>query len=186
MLFEFSVVLIFLTVSAVVVGVALWLTRLVAPQVPDPVKATPYECGERPIGHGWYNFNPRFYLMALVFIVFDVEIALTYPVAVVVRQWVEDGRGLLAVSEIALFLGILAAGLAYVWGRGDLDWARELSGILGEAEAGPNPASGPAPSPTGGTAQATVPGPSPAMPNASGSPAGSAASAQPETPKGPA
>jgi NADH-quinone oxidoreductase subunit A len=159
--FEFSVILILLTVSAVVVGVALWLTRLVAPQVPDPVKAIPYECGERPIGRGWYNFNPRFYLMALVFIVFDVEIALTYPVAVVVRQWVEDGRGLLAVAEIALFLGILAAGLAYVWGRGDLDWARELSGILGEAEAGPDPAP-------------TITSP------------GTATPAQPETPKGPA
>jgi len=152
--FEFSVVLIFLSVSAGIVGIALLLTRLVAPRVPDSVKATPYECGERPIGHGWFNFNPRFYLIALVFIVFDVEIALTYPVAGVVRKWVEQGKGLLAVSEIVIFIGILAAGLAYVWGRGDLDWVRELRGVLDDSPApqtpsSPGASSGASPSLTG-------------------------------------
>jgi len=131
--FDFSVILIYLALSAVIVGIALWLSRLLGPQVPDPVKAQPYECGERPIGRGWFNFNPRFYLIALMFIVFDVEIALTYPVAVVVRDWVARGRGLVAVAEIGLFLAILAAGLAWVWGRGELDWSRDLGGIFGDA-----------------------------------------------------
>lgn len=133
MRFDFAVVLIYLCVSAAVVGLALLLARFVSPRVADPEKATPYECGERPIGTAWYNFNPRFYLMALVFIVFDVEIALTYPVAVVVREWIAAGRGAAAVIEIVLFLGILAAALAYVWGRGDLEWIRDLGAAEGEA-----------------------------------------------------
>lgn len=142
MRFDFSVVLIYLAVSAAVVGFALFLARLVAPRIPDEEKSTPYECGERPIGSGWFNFNPRFYLMALVFIVFDVEIALTYPVAVVAREWIENGRALAAVVEIVLFLGILAAALAYVWGRGDLEWIRDLRGVFGDAPPVSTPTTG--------------------------------------------
>lgn len=132
MRFDFSVVLVYIAVCVAIVGIALYLARLLAPRLPDREKATTYECGERPIGSGWFSFNPRFYLMALVFIVFDVEIALTFPVATVVRGWVEKGQGLLAVVEIVLFLVILAVGLAYVWGRGDLDWVRDIRGSLAE------------------------------------------------------
>lgn len=124
--FDFAVILAFLLMGAVFVGGALLLGRFVRPSVPDPQKALTYECGERTIGSGWFNFNPRFYLMALVFIVFDVEIALTFPVGVVARRWVEAGQGLTAVIEIGLFVAILAAGLAWVWGKGDLDWIREI------------------------------------------------------------
>ena len=143
MRFDFSVVLIYCAVCAAIVGVALYLSRLLTPHLPDPEKASTYECGERPIGSGWFSFNPRFYLMALVFIVFDVEIALTFPVATVVRAWVEKGQGLLAVVEIVLFLVILAAGLAYVWGRGDLDWVRDIRGSLAETGSPEDLCSGP-------------------------------------------
>jgi NADH-quinone oxidoreductase subunit A len=127
--FEYSVVLIYLTVSAVIVGLALWLGRFLRPNLPDPQKAQIYECGERPIGSAWFNFNPRFYLIALVFIVFDAEIALTFPVATVARGWIarSDGTGWVAVVEILLFFVILLAALAYVWGKGELDWSRELT-----------------------------------------------------------
>jgi NADH-quinone oxidoreductase subunit A len=127
--FEYSVVLIYLTVSAVIVGMALWVGRFLRPNLPDAQKSQIYECGERPIGTAWFNFNPRFYLIALVFIVFDAEIALTFPVAVVVREWVsrQDGSGWVAVTEIILFFVILIAALAYVWGKGELDWSRELT-----------------------------------------------------------
>lgn len=130
MRFDFSVALIYLSVSAIIVGIGLLLARLLGPRIPDPEKGNVYECGERPIGGGRFNFNPRFYLMALVFIVFDVEIALTFPVATVVRQWVAGGKGLTAVVEIVLFLAVLAGGLAYVWGRGDLEWVRDIEGPL--------------------------------------------------------
>jgi len=125
--FEFVVVLLFLTVSAVIVGIALWLGRFLRPNLPDAQKASIYECGERPIGSAWFNFNPRFYLFALIFIVFDAEIALTYPVAVVAKRWIAEGRAWIAVVEIVLFLAILVAALAYIWGKGELDWNRELA-----------------------------------------------------------
>ena len=124
--FDFATVLVFLLVAAAFVGVTLVASRFVAPRLPDPVKASIYECGERPIGRGWFNFNPRFYLIALVFIVFDVEIALTFPVAVVVREWVLSGRAAIAIVEFGLFIGILVVALAYVWRRGHLDWEREV------------------------------------------------------------
>ena len=124
--FGFATVLVFLVVGFAFVGVSLLVSRLVAPSLPDPLKSTVYECGERPIGRGWFNFNPRFYLIALVFIVFDVEIALSFPVAVVVRDWVMSGRAAIALVEFALFIGILVVALAYVWMRGHLDWERGI------------------------------------------------------------
>ncbi|MBI5502034.1 MAG: NADH-quinone oxidoreductase subunit A [Deltaproteobacteria bacterium] len=128
MQFDFATVLVFLLVGAGFVFIALFVGRFLRPNLPDPQKASVYECGERAIGSGWFNFNPRFYLMALVFIVFDVEVALTFPVAVVVRDWIARGDALVAVVEIALFLLVLAAALAYVWGKGHLDWVRDIEG----------------------------------------------------------
>ena len=128
MQFEFATVLVFLLVAGGFIFIALFLGRFIRPNLPDPQKASVYECGERPIGSGWFNFNPRFYLMALVFIVFDVEIALTFPVAVVVRDWIAHGRALVAILEVVLFLVVLLAALAYVWGKGHLDWVRDVEG----------------------------------------------------------
>jgi NADH-quinone oxidoreductase subunit A len=85
-----------------------------------------YECGEKPIGHAWYNFNPRFYLIALVFVIFEVEIAFMFPVASVYKWFLDRGQGLLAFAEIFVFVAILAVGLAYVWAMGDLEWVKKL------------------------------------------------------------
>jgi NADH-quinone oxidoreductase subunit A len=124
--FDFAVVLVFFLVGAAFMGGSLLLSRLLRPHLPDPLKSTVYECGERPIGGGWFNFNPRFYLIALVFLVFDVEIALSFPVAVVLRDWVLSGRATTALVEFGLFIGVLGAALAYVWRRGDLEWERNV------------------------------------------------------------
>jgi NADH-quinone oxidoreductase subunit A len=123
--FDFAMVLGFLLVSVTFIGLTLVAGRFVRPRLPDAEKSSTYECGERPIGSAWFNFNPRFYVMALVFLVFDVEIALTFPAAVVVRSWVAQGRGALAVVEIGSFLAVLLIALVYVWGKGDLDWMRD-------------------------------------------------------------
>ena len=126
--FEFGAVLVF---ALVAVGFALGgitLSRLVGPKFPGADKASTYECGERPVGTAWFNFNPRFYLVALVFVVFEVEIALTFPVVVVYRAWVDAGGSYawVALGEILVFTVILVAGLAWAWADGDLDWVKDL------------------------------------------------------------
>lgn len=127
--FEFGAVLVF---AVVAVGFALGgitLSRLVGPKFPSADKASVYECGERPIGTAWFNFNPRFYLVALVFVVFEVEIALTFPVVVVYRAWVnakDPSFAWVAFLEILVFTVILIVGLAWAWAHGDLDWVKEL------------------------------------------------------------
>src|SRR5437763_15119714 len=85
-----------------------------------------YECSEMHIGHACFNFNPRFYLIALVFVIFEVEIAFMFPVASVYKEFIEKGQGLLAFAEIFIFVAILAVGLAYVWAMGDLEWVKGL------------------------------------------------------------
>lgn len=123
---EFANLLIFIVLAGAFLLVTLTLGKLMRPSVPSLDKGLVYECGERPLGSGWFNFNPRFYVVALVFLIFDVEVAFTYPVAVVFQRWVRRGEGALAFVEIGLFIAVLAFALAYVWRRGDLEWLRQL------------------------------------------------------------
>jgi len=126
MLFHFANVLIFFILAVVFVAGMLLLASLLRPNNPEPLKLTTYECGEPPIGNAWINFNIRFYLVALIFVIFDVEIAFIYPVTVVFRDWVLKGNGLFALAEILVFLGILFVGLIYVWAKGDLEWLKRV------------------------------------------------------------
>ena len=120
MLFGFSGVLIFLGVGFVLLAVALILSRLLQPEGKDaPDKYIPYECGEVPEGSAWIRFNIRFYVCALIFIIFDVEIIFLLPWAVVFNT-----LGSFAFVEGLVFIGILALGLAYVWKKGDLAWVK--------------------------------------------------------------
>ena len=84
-------------------------------------------CGEPPTGSAWINFNIRFYLIALIFVIFDVEVAFVYPVATVFRHFVENGQGLLVFSELLVFIGILFLGLIYVWVKRDLEWLKPVA-----------------------------------------------------------
>ena len=126
MLIAYATIAAFALVAAGFVFAALWVGKYVRPKSTSVATAETYECGEAPVSQAWFNFNPRFYIIALIFIVFDVEIAFLYPVAVVLRRWVEAGWGVFAAVEIALFVGILLVGLAYVWRKGDLEWIRTL------------------------------------------------------------
>ena len=125
MLFDLASIFFFVVVGLSVPLLMLTVGWLVRPNTPNPEKLATYECGEIPVQAAWFNFNPRFYIVALAFLIFDVEVAFTYPVAVVFRRWVARGAGAFAFGELALFIAILALGLAYVWRRGDLDWVRE-------------------------------------------------------------
>ncbi|MCW5893441.1 MAG: NADH-quinone oxidoreductase subunit A [bacterium] len=120
--FDFANVLVFVGLGVGLCALMLALGSLLRPSAPSPGKLATYECGEPPSGPAWINFNIRFYLIALVFVIFDVELAFVYPVAAVFREMVEDGRGVTALVELLFFVGILAVGLAYVWARGDLAW----------------------------------------------------------------
>jgi NADH-quinone oxidoreductase subunit A len=108
---------IFALVGILFVGIALALSRLLRPSAPSKAKRATYECGAPPVGEAWRQFNPRYYLYALLFVVFDVEAAFLYPWAVAFRQ-----VGAYAVAEMVIFVALLGVGLAYAWRRGALEW----------------------------------------------------------------
>ncbi len=126
MLIDFANVLVFMAVGAAFVGVNLLIGSLLRPSNPQVRKLSTYECGEPSSGSAWINFNIRFYIIALMFIIFEVEIAFVFPVATTFRSWVESGRGIFAFAEILLFVGILFIGLIYAWAKGDLEWVKNV------------------------------------------------------------
>ena len=107
-----------MVVGVLVVGI------LVRPNNPNDLKLSAYECGEEPVGTAWSNFNIRFYVIALIFIIFDVEGALMFPVAVVFKKFNEIGEGTVVFASLLLFISILIEGVVYCWKKGDLDWVR--------------------------------------------------------------
>src|SRR5207245_161776 len=108
--FDFALVLVFFVVGAGFVLLNLLVGKLLRPKFPDANKAMIYECGETPIGQAWFNFNPRFYIVAIVFVVFEVEVALMLPVLVVYRAWIQRRMGGVALLEIAAFIVIFGVG----------------------------------------------------------------------------
>ena len=110
------------------VGFAFFVTRLLSPNNPNPEKLTSYECGEEVVGSAWVPFNSRFYVIALIFLLFDVEMIFILPWATVFGSHealkVDNRWGWLSLTEMFIFLGILILGLAYVWVKGDLDWIK--------------------------------------------------------------
>ncbi len=119
MLTEFGRVLIFLILGGVFVAAGLVFARLIRPHRPYPTKLSTYECGEEPIGDTRSRFNVRFYVIALIFLIFDVEVVFLFPWALVFKN-----LGWFAFVEMVVFLGILFVGYAYVWRKGDLEWDR--------------------------------------------------------------
>ena len=137
MYFDFANVLVYLAISVVFITVSLTAGWVLRPNRPTPEKLSTYECGEDAIGSAWIQFNVRFYIIALIFLIFDVEVAFTFPVGVVFRRWVQSGKGGIAFLEILVFVAILALALAYVWRKGDLEWVRPV--IKDENEPGSDP-----------------------------------------------
>lgn len=131
MLSGFASVLLFMTVAVLFLSVSLIMARLLrytGRYTHD--KHLAYECGETPEGSAWIQFNIRFYVVALVFIIFDVEIIFLLPWAVVFKE-----LGMFAFVEGLIFIAILLVGLAYVWAKGDLEWIKpEDLGATGERE----------------------------------------------------
>jgi NADH-quinone oxidoreductase subunit A len=125
---EFGKILIFLITGIILVCLGFFANRLLSSSNPTPEKLISYECGEDPTGNAWLPFNPRFYVIALVFLLFDVEMVFIFPWATVFGNHeiiAADTRwGWFSLAEMFIFLGILILGLAYVWCKGDLDWIK--------------------------------------------------------------
>jgi NADH-quinone oxidoreductase subunit A len=117
MLTEFGRVFIFMLIGVLFVAIGMVMAWLIRPNRPYPSKRTTYECGETPVGDTHMRFNIRFYVIALIFIVFDVEVVFLFPWALVYHS-----LGWFAFIEMLVFLAILLAGYAYVWRKGDLEW----------------------------------------------------------------
>lgn len=103
--------------TAVFVLGGLGASFLIAPHKPGQIKNSPYECGEKPIGTAWVQFNVGYYLFALLFLVFAVEAVFLYPWAVVLRE-----VGLAGLIEAGIFILVLLAALVYAWRKGVLEW----------------------------------------------------------------
>ncbi len=114
---QYAAVLIFLMVGIGVVLFTFFMSRLIRPAHPYKDKNQSYECAEKPIGDSWVRFNNRFYIFALIFVVFDVEAVFLFPWAVAFGQ-----LGLFALIEMIIFILILIFGLYYAWKKGVLKW----------------------------------------------------------------
>jgi NADH:ubiquinone oxidoreductase subunit 3 (subunit A) len=114
-----AVLLAFLVVTLGFLATSFALWKVLRPSRFSEEKLTTYECGENPQGSAWIQFNIRFYVFALIFVIFDVEAVFLLPWAVVFRE-----LGMLAYVEGLVFIAILLVALAYVWRKGDLEWVR--------------------------------------------------------------
>jgi len=99
------------------VGLMVVLGRLLGPRVENPAKGEAFECGDPPSGSAWGRFSVKFYMTAIIFIVFDVEVVFLYPWAVLFER-----LGWFGLAEMLLFLLVLGVGLVYVWQKGALEW----------------------------------------------------------------
>ncbi len=117
MLTDFGRIFVFLLIGAIFTAAGLIGAWVLRPKRWYPGKLDTYECGEQPIGSPWVQFNIRFYVIALIFLIFDVEVVFLFPWAVVFQR-----LGLFAFIEMMVFLAILLVGYAYVWVKGDLNW----------------------------------------------------------------
>lgn len=108
----------FLILAPIFPAAALLIPRLIAPRKPNRLKSETYECGIETVGPAWVQFKVQYYIYALIFLIFDVEIVFLFPWAVAF-----DALPLFAVLEGVLFILILVGGLVYAWRKGALEWA---------------------------------------------------------------
>jgi NADH-quinone oxidoreductase subunit A len=114
---EYLPILLFLGISTILAIALLAIGSLLGPKSPGADKGSPYECGFEAFEDARMKFDVRYYLMAILFIVFDLEIAFLFPWAVVFTE-----IGVIAMIEMALFLALLVVGFVYIWKKGALEW----------------------------------------------------------------
>jgi NADH-quinone oxidoreductase subunit A len=114
---EYVAIALMVVLSTVVALIAIWLGILFGPKKPSEAKAMPYESGVNPYGEGTRRMPIRFYLIAVLFILFDIEVVFFLPWAIVFRQ-----LGLFGLIEMVIFIVILLVGYVYAWKKGALEW----------------------------------------------------------------
>ncbi|HYG37071.1 MAG TPA: NADH-quinone oxidoreductase subunit A [Cytophagales bacterium] len=129
MISEFGEVLLMIIGGLLFLLITMLVAKLIRPKNPNIEKLSTYECGEEPTGDAWGQFNVRFYIIALVFVLFDVELVFIFPWATVFgnKAVIAETNGLwgwLSLVEMFIFIGILVLGLAYVWVKGYLNWVK--------------------------------------------------------------
>lgn len=129
LLSAFGEVLLYIIGGVLFILISFFASGLLRPHRPNPQKLSTYESGEEPVSAAWTQFNIRFYIVALIFLLFEVEILFLFPWATIFakRELMEQTNGLwgwFAVTEVVVFIVILALGLAYAWVNGHLDWIK--------------------------------------------------------------
>jgi NADH-quinone oxidoreductase subunit A len=123
MVVDYGPVAVFIVAGFVFAGVSLALATIVRPADPYAEKQLIYECGIPPMGSAWTRFFVRYYVIAIIFVVFEVETIFLFPWAAVYKTLSTPGNlGHLPALEMGIFVAILLVGLAYVWRKGDLQW----------------------------------------------------------------
>ena len=145
MYFDYFNILVFAGVGLVFVFANLLIASVVRPKHKTEQGLETYECGEEAIGDAWVTFDIRYYTVALVYVIFAVEIAFLFPWALVLQSALAgtgvatgSGIGAFALVEGVIFIAILFLGLAYVWAKGDLDWVLTYSAPAYEPAPAPN------------------------------------------------
>lgn len=108
----------FIAAGGALVVLILLFSKLINPQHPSPEKLAPYECGIEPVGNPWQPFAVRYYIVGLLFLIFDVELVFLFPWALALTKL--GGEAFVAVL---VFVGVLAFGMLYEWRKGALEWA---------------------------------------------------------------
>lgn len=129
MLTDFGYILLFVIAGLALIGLMLTIARFLRPHRPNEEKLTTYESGEDPLGNANIQFNVRFYVVALVFVLFEVELIFLFPWSVVfgnadLIEQTNGAWGWFAMAEMTVFVLILVVGLAYAWAKGYLEWVR--------------------------------------------------------------
>jgi NADH-quinone oxidoreductase subunit A len=114
-------ILIMVALGAGFAAFSVFLSSLLGPRNPSPEKSAPYECGMPPVGDARERQSVKFYLVAMIFLLFDIEVAFLYPWAMALRD-----LGWAGFMQVLLFLTLLLSGYVYVWRKGALDWGSEL------------------------------------------------------------
>lgn len=124
MLFGGITLIIFFVAAAAISGAIIILSSLIGRRKPQREHRLPYECGLDPAVEPESRFSIKFFLVALLFIIFSIEIVLLYPIAVLFRDMVSGDSGWIVIAESMIFIGFFALAFFYAWGRGALEWER--------------------------------------------------------------